>query len=358
MKRHLSSVLLFVFVGLIAQVVLAQVATKKPSQKTDGQKADKVSPTVKAFKEKILAAQTIVFLGDSNTNAGEYINVFETALFLQRPARLDIKVPHPQIINLGLPSETCCGLSEPIHPFPRPDVHERLARVIEKTKPNLVFACYGMNDGIYHPFSEERFKAFQDGIMKLVDAHANANIPLVLLTPPPFDPLPMKNAGKLVGKDAKEFSWKTIYKEYDAEVIEKYSNWMLTINKPDCLVINVHTPFKAQLAELRKTDPKLAFSNDGVHFDKRGHAVLANAMLKGLGFSEFDMKQMKANPKQLDKAIKVLNLVRQRRLVMHPAWLSNVGHKRPKVKAGLPLKEAKEKTKTFGGEIERALLKL
>ena len=40
--------------------------------------------------------------------------------------------------------------------FPRPDLHERLDRALPKTKPDLVFACYGMNDGIYLPLDEAR----------------------------------------------------------------------------------------------------------------------------------------------------------------------------------------------------------
>ena len=30
------------------------------------------------------------------------------------------------IVNLGLGSETVSGLSEPDHPYPRPDLHERI----------------------------------------------------------------------------------------------------------------------------------------------------------------------------------------------------------------------------------------
>ena len=66
----------------------------------------------------------------------------------------------------GLPSETVSGLSEPGHAggaFPRPDLHERLERVLEQTRPDLIVACYGMNDGIYHPFTEARFEKYQAG---------------------------------------------------------------------------------------------------------------------------------------------------------------------------------------------------
>ena len=97
----------------------------------------------------------VVFLGDSNTYAGDWIEWLDA---WQRKAHPDWKL---DVLNLGLSSETTTGLSEPTHPFPRPDVRERLGRVLERTRPNVVVFCYGMNDAIYHPFSEERFQVFQ-----------------------------------------------------------------------------------------------------------------------------------------------------------------------------------------------------
>src|SRR5207237_312442 len=95
--------------------------------------------------------QRVVFLGDSITNAGMYVQYLDAYLVTRFP---DQKF---DLINLGLPSETVSGLSEPDHPYPRPDLHERLERVLNKTKPDIVVVCYGMNDGIYYPFSQERF---------------------------------------------------------------------------------------------------------------------------------------------------------------------------------------------------------
>ena len=110
-----------------------------------------------------LRAQRVLFLGDSITHAGHYVALIEAQLRLQQ---VD---PMPDIINLGLSSETCSGLSEEGHPFPRPDVHERLDRALEQLKPDVVVACYGMNDGIYHPQSDERFAAYQDGVNRLIE---------------------------------------------------------------------------------------------------------------------------------------------------------------------------------------------
>ena len=69
----------------------------------------------------------VVFLGDSITHAGGYIDAIETALIVQYPER------HIELLNLGLPSETTSGLSEPGHAggqFPRPDLHERFILII------------------------------------------------------------------------------------------------------------------------------------------------------------------------------------------------------------------------------------
>src|SRR4051812_9398569 len=101
-----------------------------------------------ATNASLAGGQHILFLGDSITHSGQYADYFEVGVRLRG-------VPGPiDYLNLGLPSETVSGLSEAGHAggrFPRPDLHERLQRTLEKTKPDLVFVCYGMNDGIYYP---------------------------------------------------------------------------------------------------------------------------------------------------------------------------------------------------------------
>src|ERR1051325_9568882 len=91
------------------------------------------SPVALPFK----AGQRLLILGDSNTYAGTWVQFFETYLFTHYPDR------RIQVINLGLPSETASGLSEPDHPWPRPCIHERLDRALAKIKPDWVIACYG-----------------------------------------------------------------------------------------------------------------------------------------------------------------------------------------------------------------------
>ena len=38
--------------------------------------------------------------------------------------------------------------------------------MLEKAQPQLVYACYGMNDGIYYPLGDERFQAFKNGMKR------------------------------------------------------------------------------------------------------------------------------------------------------------------------------------------------
>ena len=284
----------------------------------------------------ILDAKRVVFLGDSNTHAGEFIVQIEAALLE--------KFGHaPEMINLGLASETCCGLSEPIHPFPRPNVLERLDRVLAKTNPDLVVSCYGMNDGIYHPMDEARFAAYQKGTEEIIAKVEASGAKLILLTPPPFDPLPYRLKGKLVRADADEFSWKTIYEHYDSEVIEKYAAWIMQQDDQVWAVVDTHTPLKAYLRDKRSSDPEYAFSNDGVHFDRAGHGVFAQSVLRALGFGT-----------DLAKNEELLKRVRQRQSISHPAWLSEVGHLRPGVAAGLPIEEAEAKIKPLSDAIKAA----
>ena len=181
-------------------------------------------------------------------------------------------------MNLGLPSDTATGLSEPDHPFPRPNVHDRIDRAIELTKPDVVVICYGMNDGIYSPFDEGRFKKYQDGITRAVEKAEKAGAKVVLMTPPPFDPKPLKD--KLLAKDAPKYSWLRPYERYDEEVLTKYAEWLLTLREKKYPVIDLHAVLLRHVAAVRKDDPNYTVSPDGIHFNADGHLVAALELLK------------------------------------------------------------------------------
>ncbi|WP_163874328.1 SGNH/GDSL hydrolase family protein [Paenibacillus favisporus] len=212
----------------------------------------------------------ILFLGDSITASGHYIRYTEAWLRLHRPT-MEMK-----LVPCGVPSETVSGLSEAAHPFPRPCVHDRLQNALDTVSPGIVAACYGMNDGIYHPYSEDRFTAYQEGVFRLVERSRGAGAKVVLMTPPPFDP-PSMNA-ELLPESAPDFSYLTPFQEYD-RVLEQYSSWLLSAGDVADRIIDLRSPMLDHIKEHRALDPAYR-SGDGIHPNRAGHWVMACTLLK------------------------------------------------------------------------------
>ena len=223
-------------------------------------------------------------------------------------------------------------------------MNERLGRLLAKMKPAVVIICYGMNDGIYHPFDETRFATYQSGIDKVVVDCAKAGAKVILVTPPPFDP--QANPKKVVERDAKEFGYRGIYKNYDAEVMSVYAKWIMQQAEREDIAatVDVHTPVNAYLSAQREKNPAFKMSGDGVHVNGDGHRAIATALLNGLGFDDFESTKVDG---------KLLGLIRNRHRLLRDAWLSEVGHKRPGMKKGKPIveaqREAAELTKRIAG---------
>lgn len=216
--------------------------------------------------------QRVVFLGDSNTFAGGFIADLDAYFCTRFPEQKF------ELINLGLPSETVTGLSEPDHPYPRPNIHDRVDRALELTKPDVVVICYGMNDGIYYPFSEERFEKYKAGIRKLIEKVEKAGAKAIVMSPSPFEPTPLKD--KVLAKGAEKYSWVRPYENYDAEVLTKYSDWLLTLRKEKYIVVDAHAAVLKHIDAMRKNDPNYRVSGDGIHPDANGHLVIALEILK------------------------------------------------------------------------------
>lgn len=262
----------------------------------------------------------ILFLGNSITYAGRYVADVESYLTVRYPKQ------HYEFINVGLPSETVSGLSEPNHAdgkFPRPDLHERLDRVLAKTRPDVVFACYGMNDGIYMPFSEERFKPYRDGMKWLHNKLQKAGVKrIIFLTPPVHD-------DKALG-----------VKGYNL-TLDKYSEWLLA--QRDSLqweVVDIHFPMTRFLEEKRQTDRSFKLADDGVHPGSSGHWLMAKAILQYFGEDVASASNVLDALAGNNKAEEIVGLVSQRQAIMKDAWLRDTGHKRPGMAKGLPLVEA------------------
>ena len=230
-------------------------------------------PALAAGRFPFRSGQRVVLLGDSITYAGGYAQYLEAFLATRFPER------EIEVINLGLASETVSGLSEPDHPWPRPNVHTRLAQAL-KLKPDWVVACYGMNDGIYYPFSEERLEQYRQGIRKLVEQSRAAGARVILMTPSAFDPVPVRQS--LLPLGAPKYSWMRPYADYDS-VLSRYSAWLLTLRSGDLPVADAHGTVRSHLEVARPSGAAYVLAGDGVHPNASGQWLIAEALLTALG---------------------------------------------------------------------------
>ena len=286
--------------------------------------------------KQLTGVKRIVFLGDSITHAGQYVEFVE--------AGLRLRFPESQIefLDIGLPSETVSGLSEDGHAggkFPRPDLHERLERVLAKAKPDLVVACYGMNCGIYLPFAEERFAKYRDGMERLRKACAAHGAKVLHVTPPTFDEVKGGHPGY-------------------GNTLDRYSAWLVGQRKVGWDVVDSHTPMNRHLAEQRAKDPKFFLAGDGVHCNETGHWLIAQAILIHLGAKSaataVDAKALLATHANGGALLK---LVQQRQRLLKDSWLTETKHTRPGMKAGQPLAEAQLKAAELEKQIRETLVK-
>jgi lysophospholipase L1-like esterase len=304
-------------------------------------------PTLRAraAEDFLPGVHRILFLGDSITQSGQYVDFIETQLLLHLPATRRF-----QIINCGLSSETVSGLSEEGHAggqFPRPDLHERLDRALTKTKPDLVFACYGMNDGIYLPLSDDRFDRFKAGMLKLHEKVHAAGARVIHLTPPVFDAMPIRQ--RVVPADKADANHP--FEGYDT-VLAAYADWLLAQRKEaNWQVIDIHNPMAQAIAVHRKTDPAFTFARDGIHPDDTGHGVMAISILRGLSVPFDPQARDFGDPLDADSSFNgVYKLVRQRNRILAAAWLSDIGHKRP-MDPSLPMEESRRKAAEINAQI-------
>lgn len=286
--------------------------------------------------QPLAGVRRVVFLGDSITYAGQYVEYLEAYLRMVQPSL------RCEFLNLGLPSETVSGLSEPGHAggaFPRPDVHERLGRVLKQTKPDLIVACYGMNDGIYYPFSPERFQKYQDGITRLRKRASAAGARVLHLTPPVFDPEPIPSRTLPAGLA----EYRQPYQGYD-EVLARYADWLLAQRADGWDIVDVHGPMKRFLIESRRRDSHYRLANDGIHANATGHWLITREILRHWGVRDPAVTEAVDGDKILARfphGPAVLKLVQQKQRLLKDAWLTSTGHKRPGMSRGLALEEAR-----------------
>jgi lysophospholipase L1-like esterase len=273
--------------------------------------------------ELLRGVRRVVFLGNSITYAGDYVTDVEMALLARG---VDVEV-----LNLGLPSETATRLTEAENAehlrrygFGRPFLGERLERVLAETRPDLVFASYGMNDGSSLAAGEESVRRFGEAMEELRAVAKRYGVKEVVhLTPPVYDAAANPDAA-----------------DYDP-MLARFSEWLVARRRDGWNVVDVHTPMRRALDERRRSEPTFAFARDGVHPGREGHALMAREILAFLG----DTSTTGADEE-------LRSLVHQRMGVLRDAWLTRTRHTRPGMQPGLPLEEARARAAELTTQIQ------
>jgi lysophospholipase L1-like esterase len=290
----------------------------------------------KKRQQRIANTPRILILGDSITYAGGYVSNFETWLMTQPFGK------NKQVLNLGLPSETVSGLSEKGHAggrFPRPDLHTRLDRILAKIHPKLIFACYGMNCGIYRPVSKERFDAYKAGILKLKTKAEKAGAHIIFITPPYYDDHGKTKPGG--------FNY--------ADTLATYSSWLVDQRKKGWDVIDLNSEMTRAIHARQVIQPKLTYQGDHIHPNAQGHQIMVQSLINWLSSPNTAPTEQLIRQSELPKG--VAPLVNQRMVLLRNAWLTETKHTRPGLKPGLPMDQANKKAEDFTKKINTALSK-
>lgn len=274
----------------------------------------------------------IVILGNSISYQGAYIELLDLHYSIKKS---DFNF---EWINVALPSETVSKLSEPNHAngkFPRPYLQNRLDRILEKTKPDLVLSCYGMNDGIYLPFDEDRFTSYKDGILWLHKQVTNWGSHIIHITPPVYD-------------EKQDPAY--------ANVMDIYSTWLISKRYTDSWnVIDIHWPMKKTLENKRIIDSTFVFAEDGVHPNEAGHLLMAQQILLSLGEDIIDTDAVDDYIARYPNGLEIMSKIRQQHRMSKDAWLTHIGHERPSMREGIPLDSMNVIFQALEADIQRIM---
>lgn len=276
-------------------------------------------------KDILQKSKKILILGDSITQGGTYVVNFDAWLVKAFPKH------RFTVINAGVSSETISGLSEKNHAggrFPRPDLLERLERVLAKTKPDLIIACYGMNCGIYKELNEERFASYRNGTQKLRDAAQKHGAEVVHVTPPIFD-----NHGR------SGFNYDTVLKAYAA--------WLVKQKEQGWYVADLHSEMRAKVDAKKKDNPKFTVQRDRIHPNGDGHWMMTQSLIAFFGDAE--SAKLTSVKDLIDGAR--LNAVSQRMKAYQKAIHAETKPLRPGVPKGGTLESAAKEAKALDAKI-------
>ncbi len=216
---------------------------------------------------KFTKNQVIGCFGDSITAAKNgYVSMLRESYAKSEP-EMGLR-----FLNYGKSSETVTGLTEEIHPGPRPYLFERLDNELDKEPIDVALFCYGINCGVYGEPSQKLFDGFKTGVYTFLEKMHQREIGTILLTPPP-----LALEAQIVDDtaDIDHYGYLNPYPEYDEEVLQIFKEIILQIDHPSVLKkIDIHTPLLQRQMSCYDEDP--------IHPNVTGHRLIADAIIKKL----------------------------------------------------------------------------
>jgi hypothetical protein len=207
--------------------------------------------------------------------------------------------------------------------------------VLDKIKPEVVFVCYGMNDGIYLPFDAIRFEAYKNGIIRLHKRLVDQGVKRILwMTPPVHDDSQLRLNG------------------YN-NVLDRYAEWLIGYAKMQSWeIIDLHFPMRRYLEARIEKDAQFKLAADGVHPGELGHWLMAKEILQHL-MPDFPIESTwDDNLRSQPKLRQLYTLVLKRQTMMKDAWLTYTGHKRPGLSKGIPIEDTSKAYDAIQDEIQ------
>lgn len=309
------------------------------TQETPASPAEPLPPQA---RELLKDTHRVVFLGDSITQAGNYVTDVECWLLRHGT--------NVEIINLGLGSESGTDLTLEENAghlkkygFGHPCVSERLGRVLEQAKPEILFVCYGMNDCGGLPGDETGTARYGEAMTRLRASALQSGVRHVIFCTPP-----VHDDGKGAASDPAEQS------------LARYTDWLLGKKKEGWEVVDIHTPMRGALDVARAKDPQFLYAEDHVHPDREGHWVMAREIIRQAFVG--NVPDIYCSEQLFPfLGAEIRELVSQRQKLLFNAWMTRIGHTRPHVpggpgaQAGPSLDEAGMKARPLTDQLEKKL---
>ena len=196
---------------------------------------------------------TLVFYGDSITEQLGYCRDIESYVVSHYPSE------HVHFITSGWGGDTVRGGNGG-------SINTRLRRDVFSYHPSVVTIFLGMNDGRYTVYDPPIFNRYVTGMLHIIGAIRLAlpHARIVLVTPSNFD--------------QKTKTWVRT-PSYNNTLL-RFGEYLKILGSHKSIqVIDVNAPMARALTEARKTDPRYTLTQDGVHPNNAGHAIIAATIL-------------------------------------------------------------------------------